>query len=493
MKKVVIIGGGIAGLTAGVYAQQNGFNTEIYEKNATSGGECTGWNRQGYHIDNCIHWLTGCRLEDELNKIWRNIGAINENTEFYREPCFYSLDMDGNTLHFWRDIEKTRKEFLALAPEDSEELNKFFDSVKYAECIKIPCKKSLAEMGFIEYMRFGMTMAQMGRVIKEYGDDTVIDLANRFKSPFVKEMMGRYFNSSYKAITLISSYSFYTSGTAAIPLGGSVGMVHRIVKRYETLGGNIHNNMSAVRINISTGKADSVTFADGSTVPCDYVICAADTSVVFNRLIDKKYMDKNLKKMYYNSKGYSVASSFNVSFGVIGESDCGIAEGSLIFPCDKFIVAGQEIDFMGVRMYDYDKALFPKEMRVIQCNILQNESDYEYWKRLYNNKEQYNAEKQRIANELKTRIIHHCPELKDRLVILDSYSPVTFNKWCGAYKGSYMSFLEQKGYNSLTAKNSIKGLSNVFLASQWLSTYGGLPMAATSGKFAVDEMVRADK
>ena len=47
MKKVVICGGGIAGLTAGIYAQQAGFATEIYEKNALPGGECTGWARQG--------------------------------------------------------------------------------------------------------------------------------------------------------------------------------------------------------------------------------------------------------------------------------------------------------------------------------------------------------------------------------------------------------------------------------------------------------------
>ena len=34
MKKVVIIGGGIAGMTAGVLLQKAGFKTEIYEKNA---------------------------------------------------------------------------------------------------------------------------------------------------------------------------------------------------------------------------------------------------------------------------------------------------------------------------------------------------------------------------------------------------------------------------------------------------------------------------
>ena len=61
MKKVVIIGGGIAGMTAGILLQKAGFTTEIYEKNAVPGGQCTGWKREGYFIDNCIHWLTGTR------------------------------------------------------------------------------------------------------------------------------------------------------------------------------------------------------------------------------------------------------------------------------------------------------------------------------------------------------------------------------------------------------------------------------------------------
>jgi phytoene desaturase len=42
MNKVIIIGGGIAGLSAGIFAQKNGFQSLILEKNQTLGGECTG-------------------------------------------------------------------------------------------------------------------------------------------------------------------------------------------------------------------------------------------------------------------------------------------------------------------------------------------------------------------------------------------------------------------------------------------------------------------
>ena len=58
-KRVLIIGGGISGLTAGVYAAKAGYETHLYEQQAYVGGECTGWDRGGYHIDNCIHWMNG--------------------------------------------------------------------------------------------------------------------------------------------------------------------------------------------------------------------------------------------------------------------------------------------------------------------------------------------------------------------------------------------------------------------------------------------------
>ena len=36
-KKIIIIGGGIAGLSAGIYALKAGYDAEIYEKNAKVG------------------------------------------------------------------------------------------------------------------------------------------------------------------------------------------------------------------------------------------------------------------------------------------------------------------------------------------------------------------------------------------------------------------------------------------------------------------------
>ena len=43
--KIIIIGGGIAGLSAGVFGQKYGFETEIFEMHTVPGGQCTAWKR----------------------------------------------------------------------------------------------------------------------------------------------------------------------------------------------------------------------------------------------------------------------------------------------------------------------------------------------------------------------------------------------------------------------------------------------------------------
>ena len=78
MKKIIIIGGGIAGLSAGIYAQKLGLESVIYEKHYISGGECTGWDREGFHIDGCIHWLMGTKEGTGLNNIWKDVGALED-------------------------------------------------------------------------------------------------------------------------------------------------------------------------------------------------------------------------------------------------------------------------------------------------------------------------------------------------------------------------------------------------------------------------------
>ncbi|TCV73744.1 putative NAD(P)-binding protein [Neorhizobium sp. R1-B] len=57
-RHIVIIGGGIAGLCTGVYAQLCGYQVTILEQHAIPGGLATSWTRNGYTFETCLHWPT---------------------------------------------------------------------------------------------------------------------------------------------------------------------------------------------------------------------------------------------------------------------------------------------------------------------------------------------------------------------------------------------------------------------------------------------------
>src|SRR3989304_2375133 len=50
-QSIIIIGAGIAGLSAGCYGQMNGYKTRIFELHDKPGGLCTAWKRKGYTFD----------------------------------------------------------------------------------------------------------------------------------------------------------------------------------------------------------------------------------------------------------------------------------------------------------------------------------------------------------------------------------------------------------------------------------------------------------
>lgn len=60
-ESIIIIGAGLAALSAGCYAQMNGYKNQIFELHNIPGGLCTSWKRKGYTLDGCIHWLIGSR------------------------------------------------------------------------------------------------------------------------------------------------------------------------------------------------------------------------------------------------------------------------------------------------------------------------------------------------------------------------------------------------------------------------------------------------
>lgn len=74
--RILIIGGGVAGLAAGCYAQMNGYNAVIFEMHNLPGGLCTAWERRGYIFDGCIHYLLAAAKDSPSTRCGRNLASL---------------------------------------------------------------------------------------------------------------------------------------------------------------------------------------------------------------------------------------------------------------------------------------------------------------------------------------------------------------------------------------------------------------------------------
>ena len=491
MEKILIIGGGIAGLSAGIYAQQAGFESEIFEQHSITGGLCTGWNRGGYHIDGCIHWMTGTEPGTELNEVWENLGALTKSTRIINLESMGTYYSPEGDITIWRDMNRFKQELLALSPEDEELIAQFIADVEVLKTVNMPARVPLDMMSLPKIMSLGKSMQQAAGVMKRTDKITCVEYGKRFKHPAIQKMFAESMPKEFGTSSFLFSIATFSRGNGGIPEFGSLAMVKRMEERYLTLGGKLHKNCAVQEIKVSGKLAEGVQLADGSFVSGNYIISTCPPDKLFQGLLQGRYADKALDARYKSPADYPVTTSVICSFAV--EEDLTDLPASMFFETAPFKCGNKTFSNVGIRNFAYEKSFAPKGHTVIEVNIMLNGEDYPYWKELYSRKEEYAKEKENIAEVITQRLEECLPELKGKITAIDVATPITFERYTGAYKGAWMGFVITPRSKMLQSKGKVKGLNNVYFAGQWTQSAGGLPVAAVSGKFAVQRLCKKEK
>ena len=109
------------------------------------------------------------------------------------------------------------------------------------------------------------------------------------------------------------------------------------------------------------------------------------------------------------------------------------------------------------------------------------------------NRDEYKKKKQELGALTAEAISDHFPGLKNKLQLLDVWTPATYRRYVDSEIGSFMSFAMPKGRLPIKLKNRVPGRDRILLAGQWLQMPGGLPIAAATGKDAVDAIDRMER
>lgn len=490
-KKIVIIGGGVSGLSAGIHALLAGYDAVIYEKNHNLGGLCTTWYRKGFPIDGCIHWLTGTNEDSELSKIWKKVGAFSSQEDILYLPSWGSFEYEGSKVTFWIDLDKAEKEWLELSPIDSKRIKKFFKLVRIFSKVELPLSSPKIHLPIRKWLKF---LKALIPALPQYLPTMFMKTstyAKKFKHPAIRFALENVQPGPGNLYSMIFCYANMALRNGGIPKGGSQKMIDRMAERFVSLGGEYHVNSPVSHILCKDNVVTGVKLVSREKVFGDYVIAAVDSRYAIHKLLLNQYKKKSFEKrsddMYNNPSPSCVQVSYKVK-------DIPSFISPLSFPTKPFDVGGLLTSHVTIRSYEYDKENFSKDGYTLMTVLLDQYTDnFAYWRDLYQNREQYLKVKMSIANEVTSRILEKVPNLQGRIELLDVTTPITYERYTHNACGSYMSFLFV--HNRMVYSNSgkIRGLKNFFLASQWMQSPGGLPLALASGRFAIQRIIKKEK
>lgn len=476
MTKIAIVGAGVSGLSAGIYALKKGYEVSIYERHYKAGGNLTGWDRQGYHIDNCIHWLTGTNPNTKLYKMWLELGVLGD-IEIYQGETLFTYKEKDITVSLFSDLNKTRDNMLSISPEDKKEILSFIKAIEVIQKIDgIYGNESDKAGNFID------KIFQYPHLLKYYFLSTG-DLAKKFKSPILKKFICSVMGECFSSLALIIVFATFTGKNGGIPKGSSQAMAKRMENKFTSMGGKLHLKKGVNKINVEDNRAVSLILDNEEEVFFDYVVISGDPKYIFTNLLDASYMPSPLKK-HYDDLNMIRFSAYHCAYS------CDLSKldfnGDVILEVPKKYQDKLPNNYIMIREFQHEKDFAPNGKNIIQVMVYCNENDSKKFIELSKNEKEYVRLKQEISEIIKEIIYEEFNILKGKLKTIDIWTPATYKRYTDSDIGSFMSFVLPPKVIPKTITNKVKGLNNVILASQWLQAPGGLPIAARVGKNATE-------
>lgn len=487
MTKVVIIGAGIAGLTCGIYAQLNGFDTHIYEMHSIPGGECTGWDRGGYHFDGCVRWLMGSKPGTSLHDIWRTTGALNDDVRMVNHDIFVRYEEDGCFVNLYTNADKLEKHLLEISLQDKKEIKRLCSALREMGSMEMPLDKPMDQMTARDGLKYAVKNISKIKQLSFFNKMSMKDYAKMFKSPLLQNAILGAMPGDYKANALVMSMAGMHVGDSGYPVGGSRAMAKRMEQRYLELGGQVTYKSRVEKIIVEDGSAKGIRLDSGEEVLDDYVISCADGYATLYKLLNDQYTPDVYRNLYSNPKKHFVPTCALVFMGV----DCEIREPWYDVTERReqpVCLGGKEISTASLTNFSFDETMAPKGKTVFLSYYT---ADFDDWNALYQDTEKYEQEKERLKQDAVEMLVKRYPQAEGKIEVTDVVTPMTYVRYCDAWRGAWMSWGDGGSDIPRYFPGELIGLKNFLMAGMWTLPPGGLPGAASSGRFAAQRITQA--
>jgi phytoene desaturase len=285
---IVIVGGGIGGLTAAIRLAKKNYNIVLIEKNEKVGGKMSEVRQDGFRWDTGPSVITMRKVLEELFEYSGK--KLNDYLQLLPiDPLTRYFFSDGKKLEIWRDLTRTIDSISSISPEDIEGYLRFLAYSARQYQLTSPIYIYSQAPSWNSFLKIGLRDLLSVDIFRDYYSA----IQDHVKSPAMRQFLARFATyigaNPYQAPALLSVIAYVELiGGVWYPRGGTSGIAGALERLAVELKVKILKSKRVTGILLRQKAVAGVVLDDGTSIGTDCVISNVDVATTYASLLPAK-------------------------------------------------------------------------------------------------------------------------------------------------------------------------------------------------------------